>query len=479
MKKSLPENAHIEHLKAQAKDKLAEMRKIAPGAKLHQAQFELAQEYGFESWPKLVAHLANQLPQEIELRDAHRFIESGIRQGRYATIAKQLLERVPELAKSSLAASYVALQPLTLEAKYVNKNIGILDAPPLVYLCFSPLAKANPESYQTQIERLLAVGANPNASFTDPDFPEHPLSVLYAASSVAKNPIATKMLLDAGASADDNESLYHSAENFNYECLALVLPRATERDKHYAILRVLDFEDPNGLQMFLDAGADPNQNHALSHAIRKGRSIAIVEQLIRHGADPNLPDSDGYNACQYAYERALYDPEIFGPFVPNDEDALLAACWRGDVTEASRLKMNVCQMSPKRQKALTDACWLARADTIDAFFAAGFGHENRDDSKGTPLHCACFRGDLETVRAVLRHDPPLNDESDMHSAVPLQWAVYASEFYTDDPTRDYPAIVDELALAGSWRPSHLFGSPDVQVVLLRHWPELKLTIAPK
>ncbi len=55
MPKTLPAQPHIDWLKKAAKDQLAELRARDPSAKLHQAQLEIARDYGFPSWRALKA----------------------------------------------------------------------------------------------------------------------------------------------------------------------------------------------------------------------------------------------------------------------------------------------------------------------------------------------------------------------------------------------------------------------------------------
>ncbi len=74
--RSLPERPDLRHLKDQAKDLLA----AGGAASLSQAQFKLAREYGFDSWPKLKAHVellhgAGQLKQAIDAEDLPRVVE--------------------------------------------------------------------------------------------------------------------------------------------------------------------------------------------------------------------------------------------------------------------------------------------------------------------------------------------------------------------------------------------------------------------
>src|SRR5262245_12049915 len=61
----LPPKPSLEQLRKQAKDRLAAM----PGAKLADAQFALARDYGFESWPKLVHHVEALARPEVEQQD--------------------------------------------------------------------------------------------------------------------------------------------------------------------------------------------------------------------------------------------------------------------------------------------------------------------------------------------------------------------------------------------------------------------------
>ena len=62
---ALPPRPSLEQLRKQAKDRLGTM----PGAKLADAQFALARDYGFESWPKLVRHVEALARPEVEQQD--------------------------------------------------------------------------------------------------------------------------------------------------------------------------------------------------------------------------------------------------------------------------------------------------------------------------------------------------------------------------------------------------------------------------
>jgi len=60
---SLPAHPSLEQLRKQSKDRLAALRASDPSVKLADAQFDVARQYGFESWPKLVAHVSTLDPR--------------------------------------------------------------------------------------------------------------------------------------------------------------------------------------------------------------------------------------------------------------------------------------------------------------------------------------------------------------------------------------------------------------------------------
>jgi hypothetical protein len=57
MSRQLPPRPSLEHLRKQAKELLAAMQPHDPTCTLSDAQHALAREYGFDSWPKLKAHV--------------------------------------------------------------------------------------------------------------------------------------------------------------------------------------------------------------------------------------------------------------------------------------------------------------------------------------------------------------------------------------------------------------------------------------
>jgi Ankyrin repeat len=100
--RQLPANPDLRHLKDQAKDLL----RAGDAESLAKAQFQVARQYGFASWPKLKAHveslqLAGQLKRAIDANDLEE--------------VKRLMTRHPELHRAPLG--YGKAGPLTWVAE--------------------------------------------------------------------------------------------------------------------------------------------------------------------------------------------------------------------------------------------------------------------------------------------------------------------------------------------------------------------------
>jgi hypothetical protein len=100
--RALPERPNLRHLKDQAKDLL----KASGAASLTHAQFKIARQYGFESWPKLKAHV-DSLEEIGQLRQA--IDTNNLEQ------VKRLMARNPALHRAPLG--YNKNGPLTWVAE--------------------------------------------------------------------------------------------------------------------------------------------------------------------------------------------------------------------------------------------------------------------------------------------------------------------------------------------------------------------------
>jgi hypothetical protein len=100
--RQLPENPDLRHLKDQAKDLL----KAGQAESLARAQFQIARQYGFASWPKLKAHVESlQLAGQLKLAIDANNLEA----------VKRLMTHHPELHRAPLG--YGKAGPLTWVAE--------------------------------------------------------------------------------------------------------------------------------------------------------------------------------------------------------------------------------------------------------------------------------------------------------------------------------------------------------------------------
>jgi ankyrin repeat protein len=86
----------------------------------------------------------------------------------------------------------------------------------------------------------------------------------------------------------------------------------------------------------------------------------------------------------------------------------------------------------------------------------------------TPLHWAAFHGNAEMARAILRHNPPLEQRDPDHHGTPLGWAIHGSEHGWFCKTGHYAEVVEALLQAGAKPTPSTGGSEAVKKVLRRH-----------
>jgi hypothetical protein len=326
----LPEHPDADQLRRQARELLRAWQQADPEAlaraaplalppppRLAQAQLVIARELGFASWPKLL--------DEVEQRRARALDDAAF------------VERVLVLA---LGRGYAAPRPAQAQAllqarpglrhpalRLVQGNAAGVDArhplppwnaEPLVLVAYSSLATLD-ATHEHALDRaagqLLAAGANPNAGLVDPEFPERPLPALYGAVARARSVALVQRLLAAGAEPNDDESLYHAVEQDDRRIVAALVAAGARWPGTNALFRQLDFEPLAHLQQVLALGADANEHapgleggaRPLHHAVLRGRSLAHLELLVAHGADITATDAHGHSLAWHAARAGRQD----------------------------------------------------------------------------------------------------------------------------------------------------------------------------
>lgn len=262
----------------------------------------VAQESGFESWPKLKF--------AADLRGFDRAAkEQRLKMALYHGqnwVVERLLTDTPDLAQGHFGLLVALLDRPAVEAWLARDPDAAvaLFGPrrPILHLAFSRHIHSHPEREADMLaiaERLLAHGADVNDGYPYQPGDDHLLSALYGALGHADNLPLARWLLAKGADPNDNESLYHSTELPHSEGLKLLLAHGARPEGTNALMRALDFNDHEKVRLLLEAGADPNEGAkphpsgqgvavfgALHQAARRFCDGEMARLLLAHGADP-------------------------------------------------------------------------------------------------------------------------------------------------------------------------------------------------
>jgi ankyrin repeat protein len=383
---------------------------------------------------------------------------------------------------------------LARDPKAAKRPGGPCDAEPLWTLCFSNLGLGivlEGEKRAAIGQALLGHGADPNASATKPsDFGPFRASALYG--TIARNqPLLTKLLLEVGADPNDGESLYHATEHRDARCLRLLLAGGARPAATHALHHALDYADPEPARLLLEAGADPNEFGTLGygplhHAARRGRGVAAIDLLLRHGAALDLLDAKGRTA--YAIARRLGARETAehllargaSPELP-DADVFLAACAGGDESAARAMLARdpglLTRLSEEERGVLAEAARYDRLDAVRVMLDVGFPLEaTGGDYPGTALNHAAFGAYPELVELLLARgaDPELENHFGGTALGALCWAsrhfdgVDMRDRSEEERERDRLRSAELLLAAGARiRPQHVANASPALAELLR------------
>jgi len=460
---------------------------------LHDAQLVVAREYGFASWPRWKQFVeARQLDAgERARRLARAACEGDMRQASTLLAADPELERFDLYTACACGAVETAGRFLALDPSLARHKGGPLDREPILYACFSRFLRSDP----TRAARIVRVvrllldhGADVDAHFTIDEGGETWIQTsLYGAAGIANNADLTRMLLAAGADVNELqgdpgdevrgrsyglEALYHASEFSDTTCLALLLeahPPLHPKRISYCLARMLDFENPAGVGLYLRHGADPNFRipwmHDRTHlhrAIVYGRSLTIVRSLCEAGGDPNAADDLGLTPFRSAVRHGREDVvgllRAFGARESTvsaedrtpasvDPDVLCYAAGRNDV---------------ERVRGLLDAG--ADPDALGGL------------DQTPPLHWACWRGGAAAARLLVERGADIHVtnryggdalDTTMHGSISCHdvFGGPAMKLPEEITHGDYPAIVRMLIAAGARLPDHVGGSEAVQEAL--------------
>jgi ankyrin repeat protein len=413
---------------------------------LARAQLVLAREHGYSSWPALVAALE---------ADADAFVLAATSNRRER--AERMLAVRPEIDHDPWAR-------LVLGRGWEGDPVepgGPRGWAPLLYVCHSCFASA-------ELARdLLERGVDPNVTFRN-EYGD--MSALYGAAGVVHDPELTRALLEAGASPDDNESLYHSVETEDTSCLRLLLEHGATIAGTYALPHALDYEHTlEHLRLLLEAGADPNEGPYVAHAVRRGRGPDFLRLLAQHGADLDRPGGETWRGdvplrthYQHAVIRGRDDQaaalaELAADSKVSEEDRALSAVAQGERPASPLPDL----FDSDAQEIVILAALQGQLDVVLDAVGPNFRGVVGGSPEGPLLGHAAWVGDADIVRALLEAGADPNERTDAQFDTPLAIAALGSQYHRDPlpnlhagpypgvPARDYVAVAEQLVAAGN------------------------------
>jgi ankyrin repeat protein len=282
----LPERPSLEYLKKLAKDRLKQLRKKNPLAKLASAQLAVARDYGFASWRAMKTAIEQQ-----QTGDVARFFEACTKDD-VATL-REILARKPDLARMA--------------------------DPEAPHGGWTGLHTAAQRGHPAAVRLLLDYGADPNAREAgDHTYP------LHWAAALGHLEIA-RILLDAGTDAhgvgDDHAldvigwaTVFGSEGEHCRDMAALLVERGAKHHVFSAIatgdlelIRTVVRDNPEALNRRRSRFEDGQTS---LHFAMERKRYDILDLLIALGADLEAKDNSGKTAFAVALLRG--DREAIG-----------------------------------------------------------------------------------------------------------------------------------------------------------------------
>lgn len=470
MSKALPARPHIDWLKKAAKQQLDLLREREPTARLHQAQYAIARDYGFASWRALKAHvdaLSGALPERDRVFDAARAgdieavrqaFASGFdpatpdRDGRTIhQIAKELQHEAIELlardvqgGPSRPIAEQDAIQGIAGAAQSGDTDAlrALLDAhPDLVnalagrgFQKATALHLAALRNRHAAIRLLIERGADLDSR----DFPDNAAPLHFAA---AHGDLETlRLLVEAGADVDGkgddhgvgvlgwatcfNAVRQDVADHLLAHGARLNLWTAIALDRAETV-RAMIAAEPS----LLTARMTRNQHRRLPlhHAAARNRP-AMVRLLLDLGADPNAHDATGATplttAAQEGSDAGIIDMLMAAGATPDFLTALNLE--RYDLAEAL-LRDDPTRIGPDGRDTIALHLAVARRkyDTVRWLIdhgAAVSAKRRMWDCDHTALHMTMENGDADMTRLLLAAGADPNVRDGKYNVTVLKWA---------------------------------------------------------
>jgi ankyrin repeat protein len=407
----LPERPSLEQLRKQAKDHLDTLRAADPSVKLADAQYALAREYGFESWPKLVHHVESTRPeprmlQPAALKSAEKLTWSSGRGSDVWALIQACMS-----GDLGAARALIAKDPSLARAHYQYRK---------------PLYFAVRENRIDVARFLLGHDSNPMDLWVDDD----PLEIARDRGNVEMERMLTETL----------ETTFNASSKGEPVASAL---------REHDLKRMRELFDA---QPELVTKGDRRSNQPI-HWATMTRQLDAIDDLLRRGADVDARRMDGARPIHLTngdyFYRGWRDVPRKWAVTPADVMAYLKA--RGAIID------------------LPTACHTGDIERVrellrqDPSIANRIGeHEGYYPGAGAPLSNAAAAGRMDIVQLLLDHgaDPNLREEQIAPRGKALYSAVYNGHYEIAKlllergafPNPPVESSGDALWVSREWRP---------------------------
>jgi ankyrin repeat protein len=477
--RTLPSDANLKHLKQQARDllkafkaadaeALARIQSALPRMKsrsaaeirrakflLSEAQFVIAREYGFESWPKLKTHVEGD-PEKL-LIDALNKNDAGA--------VKTLLKQHRKL-KASINEPLMSFDSPPIVMKASNREMVdvLLDAGADINVKSKWWAGGfgvlhwhgvRGEQGEYLIKRGARVDAHAAANLNmkeklselidaDPDVVNARGPDGMSPLHLAATPEIAALLLDRGADIDmrdlDHESTpAQYATPYRPEVCRLLLKRGAEPDIFMAavlgdmeLVKKLVKEDPACIDARIGRG---------KFVTKKSEGMHIYTYNLGYTQTPlTLARKHGHEDVLKFLLKSSSPRQRFLFACKTADEASVRAIVAAEPGIAKTL-------TAEEQTALPEAAWENNVKAVDLMLEAGFNVDARGIHQSTALDRACIRGYVQIVELLLKHGASLDVKNEF-GGTPLGACGWGSTNFRD-PRGDYAAVAALLRKHGA------------------------------
>jgi len=467
----LPARPNLEHLKNQARVLLRERRAANPSEnfKLADALHQVANDYGFATWPALKLHV------EVASEDPQAALAAAIRSDD-ASLVRSVLVRHPQLKATinepSPAASFGS-PALFMAVHRANHEVidALLEAGANVNQrshwwagSFGVLDSASPELSAFLISRgaVLDIHAASRLGMIDQvrEMLARDPQLVHARGGDGQLPLhfaanveIAKLLLDHGADVNARDIDHEStAAQYMVSChparldaARLLIAHGAETDilmacavGDLALVERIVNNDPETIRITASEHYFPKQNPESGGCIYIFCfGITKTPHIIAH--------QFGHTAVfEFLMQRSA-------PWL-----RLTQAAEIGDESRLDEIMRNhptlFARLSPLAARRIIGAAVRSNARAVELLLQRGWPADATLENKQTALHFAAWHGNLAMVRALVAHGAPINVFEAEHGGSPLAWALHGSLHSWLRDKGDYPGVTQALLAAGAQIP---------------------------